>query len=90
MKPKAMQRTVTLAIQVLDEAAYASRTQKVDTLEVRLALAFLWCILRDRAALEAYWYKANNVSGHPWESCRQAHYGILTALRGEGWEAPIR
>jgi hypothetical protein len=53
MKGASIQRIVTLALAVLDRAAYASRTHKVDSLEVRLALAVLWCVLRDREGLKA-------------------------------------
>ena len=84
-----MQRVVTLAVEVLDAAAYGSNTHKVNTTEVRLALAVLWCILREKRWLHEYWHKANNVSGHPWESCRKAHYGIKRSLRDEGWHAPV-
>jgi hypothetical protein len=80
---------VTLALQVLDRAAYRSRTHTIDTEEVRLALAVLWCIMRQRDALNAYWYRANNVSGHPWDSCRKSYYAIAATLRGEGWDAPV-
>jgi hypothetical protein len=88
VKRKSIQRVITLAVEVLHVAASRSRTEKVDTLEVRLALAVLWCILTDRKALDAYWHKANNVSGIPWESCREAYYQIKATLREEGWDAP--
>lgn len=89
MNRTSIQRVVTLALAVLDKAAYTSRTQKVDTSEVRLALAALWCILAERAALDAYWHRATNVSGHPWEGCRESYYAIALALRKEGWAAPV-
>lgn len=84
-----MQRVVTLSMGILDRAAYASRTQTVATNEVRLALAALWVILRDREGLKAYWHKANNVSGHPWDGCRHPYYKIAKSLRDEGWDAPV-
>lgn len=84
-----VQRIVTLALAVLDRAAYGSRTHCVDTEEVRLALAALWLILRDRTGLLAYYEKARAPSGHPWESCRLAYYQIAAALRREGWDAPV-
>ena len=89
MSTRRHQRVVTLALAVLDRAAYASRTQKVDTVEVRLALAALWCILPERSSLLAYWYRATNVSGHPWESCRLPYYQVAQALRDAGYDAPV-
>jgi hypothetical protein len=80
---------VTLALNVLDHAAYRSRTDKVDTTEVRLALAVLWCVLQERGALKDYWHSATNVSGHPWESCRHPYKLIAKACRDEGWDAPV-
>jgi len=84
-----IQRIVTLSLAVLDHAAYGSRTHKVDTAEVRLALAALWCVLRERKALMDYWCRATNVSGHPWESCRLPYYAVCAACRNEGWDAPV-
>jgi hypothetical protein len=89
MKRASLQRIVTLALAVLDHAAYASRTHKVDTMEVRLALAVLWCVLSDRTGLEAYWTRAGNVSGHPWDTCRLPYYQIAKSCRDEGWDAPV-
>jgi len=87
---KSAQQVVTLALDILDSAAYRSNTEKVDTIEVRLALAALWCILKDRRPLLDYWHHATNLSPHPWVNCRESHYGIKTALRREGWHAPVR
>ena len=89
MKRTSTQRVVTLALAVLDRAAYGSRTHRVDTEEVRLALAVLWCILRNRPALDAYWERAQAPTGHPWDSCRHGYYLIAKALRDEGWDAPV-
>jgi 4-amino-4-deoxy-L-arabinose transferase-like glycosyltransferase len=89
MKGASIQRIVTLALAVLDRAAYASRTHKVDSLEVRLALAVLWCVLRDREGLKAYWTSAGNVSGHPWDTCRLPYYQIVKACRDGSWDAPV-
>lgn len=58
-------------------------------MEVRLALAALWCILEDRSSLHAYWHRATNVSGRPWESCRLPYYQVAAALRKAGWDAPV-
>ena len=41
MKRATLQRTVTLALSVLDHAAYGSDKRKSDTPEVRLAIAVL-------------------------------------------------
>jgi hypothetical protein len=84
-----IQRVVTLALKVLDRAAYRSRTEAVDTEEVRLALAALWCILKDRRSLLSYYEQAQGPSNHPWESCRAPYWGIAKALRDEGWDAPV-
>ncbi|WP_039097450.1 hypothetical protein [Croceibacterium mercuriale] len=83
------QRLITLSLAVLDRAAYGSAQKQADTEEVRLALSVLWCLLQDRPALLDYWHKAKNVSGHPWESCREPYYKIAAACRKEGWLAPI-
>ena len=90
MSRAAGQRVVTLALSVLDRAAYRSRTNTVDSVEVRLAIGALWLVLRNRASLRAYWHRATHVSGHPWESCRQPYYAVAAALREEGWDAPVR
>jgi hypothetical protein len=74
---------------VLDRAAYISRTHKVDTIEVRLALTALSCVLENRTGIMAYWNRANNVSGHPWESCREQYYLIAKTCRDAGWHAPV-
>ena len=58
MNRASIQRIVTLSLAVLDRAAYGSDKEKRDTTEVRLALAALWCILRDRKALLDYWDRA--------------------------------
>lgn len=89
MRRASIQRVVTLAVAVLDRAAYGSNTHAVDSDEVRLALAVLWCILREKRWLREYWHKAQHVSRRPWESCREAHYGIKHSLREEGWDAPV-
>lgn len=90
MSRAAGQRVVTLALSILDHAAYRSRTDTVDSVEVRLAIGALWLILSDREPLKAYWHRATNVSPHPWESCRQPYYAVAAALRKEGWDAPVR
>jgi hypothetical protein len=89
VKRTSIQRIVTLALAVLDHAAYGANKQKRDTVEVRLALAVLWCILREHRWLDAYWQRANNISGVPWEGCRESYYGICKTCRDEGWEAPV-
>ena len=86
---KATQRLITLAMLILDRAAYASSGSKVDTAEVRLALTALWLVLRDRTCVQAFWEKACKPSVHPWEGCRDDWYGIAATLRSEGWHAPI-
>lgn len=83
------QRLITLSLAVLDHAAYASRTQKVDTTEVRLALTALSCVLADHGGIMAYWERATNVSGHPWQSCREGYNYIAKTCRDEGWDAPV-
>lgn len=87
---RSMQRVVTLALQVLDQAAYLSRTEAVDTTEVRLALAALWCVLEDRRALLFYYERACAPSRHPWDTCREPYYHVAKALRNEGWDAPVK
>jgi len=86
---KATQRQITLAMLVLDDAAFKANTERSDTHAVRLALAVLWGIMRDRSALTEFLDKVTNVSPHPWEGAREAWYGIAATLREEGWYAPI-
>lgn len=90
MKRRSRQRVVTLALAVLDEAAYRSSTQRVDTLPVRLALAILWCMLSDRRGLATFWERAQrDRAPHPWDTCRQNYHAIAAACREDGWFAPV-
>lgn len=86
---RAQQRVVTLALEVLDRAAYRSSKHKVDTLEVRLALGALWLILREKAGIHAYWTRAQLGETKPWDTCRWPYYHIAKNLRDEGWDAPV-
>jgi len=87
---KQTQRVITLATKVLQDASYGARTHSaVNRAEVRLALAVLWCVLKDRKALHSYWERATHPEGKPpWDSCFDHNWGILAALRKEGWHAP--
>jgi hypothetical protein len=90
VKPASIQRVITLALIVLDKAAYASRTELVNTDDVRLALAALWCVLKNRAGLLHYWERAHTIqqfTGEP--TCRDSYHLILKHLRDEGWGAPV-
>ena len=90
MKRASLQRVVTLALAVLNDAAYRSRTQRVDTLPVRLALAILWCMLSDRKQLSIFWERAQrDRAPHPWDTCRQQYHDIAAACRADGWFAPV-
>lgn len=90
MKRASLQRIVTLALAVLNDAAYRSRTQRVDTLPVRLALAILWCMLSDRKGLSSFWERAQRDSApHPWDSCHHDYHAIAAACREVGWFAPV-
>ena len=83
------QKVITLALQVLDHAAYRSRTEAVATPAVRLALRVLLPYVADRAGLLAYWKGAQAPAPHPWQTCRHPYYLIARTLRDAGWDAPV-
>ena len=83
------QRLIDRALKVLDIAAYASRTEPVATPAVQLALYVLRPYVTDRAGLLAFWERAGQPTGTPWESCRQPYYVIAKALRDRGWDAQV-
>lgn len=90
MNRASRQRVVTLALAVLNEAAYRSRTERVDTVPVRLALAILWCMLSNREGLKFYLERAQRERApHPWETCREPYNHIAKACRDDGWDAPV-
>lgn len=90
MKRGSLQRIVTLALAVLDGAAYRSRTHRADTAAVRLALAILWCMVQDWAGLSEFWQQAQqDGAANPWEGCRRSYYRIAAACREAGWQAPV-
>jgi hypothetical protein len=88
MRREQHQRLITLALKVLDVAAYHSRTERVAHPHVQLALRVLLPYVADRADLLAYWEKAQGPAPHPWDGCRGAYKGIAEALRANGWDAP--
>ena len=83
------QRTITLALKILDHAAYGSRTHSVATVEVMLALTVLLRFVDDPAGLHEFWRMSQGASPHPWLSARQGYYMIAGALRRAGWDAPV-
>lgn len=90
MKRESLQRVVTLALAVLDSAAYRSSTHRVDTVPVRLALAVLWCMVSDRRGLTKFWERAQRDGApHPWDSCRHDYHAVAAASREAGWFAPV-
>ena len=82
------QGLVTLALEVLDCAAYASSTQIVATPAVRLALRVLLPYVHDRAGLLVFWERAQSRAPHPWDTCREAYQLVARTLRDAGWHAP--
>lgn len=78
---------ITLALQILDDAAQRAQYGPVATADVRLALYVLHPFLRDARLVRDFWRAAERPKPELGECCHQLLRWINARLRQQGWLA---